>query len=125
MARREGTTAERRLDAVSLPAALLRWPAADLPAPGDEAASRTCHEGTAAARAVAVLRDVTCYISTGRLPSGHRLGSAGEASRDRKGCREALASEATVAGSDGVFPDRSAPGCVGVALNPLTERLRP
>ena len=124
MVHREGTMAERGLDAVSLPAALLRQPAADLPAPGDEAASRTCHEGTARG-AVAVSRDVTCYISTGRLPNGHRLGSAGAVSRDRKGCREALADEATVVGSDGVFPDRSAPGCVGVALNPLTERLRP
>ena len=68
MAHREGTMAERGLDTVSLPAALLRRPAADLPAPGDEAASRTCHEGTAGG-AVAVPRDVTCYISTGRLPS--------------------------------------------------------
>lgn len=36
---------------------------------------------------------------------GDRLGSAGEVSRDRKGCREVLADEAAVVGSDGVFPD--------------------
>ena len=71
-----------------------------------------------------VLRDVTCYLSAGWLPSGRRLGFAGEFSR-QEGCREALADEAAVTGSDGVFPDRSAPGCVGVALNPLTEHLRP
>ena len=55
MAHREGTTAERGLDAyaasaVSLPVALLHRPAADLPALDDEAALRTCHEGTAVGR---------------------------------------------------------------------------
>ncbi len=33
---------------------------------------------------VNVQRNVTCYISAGRLPSGHRLGSGGVVSRDKR-----------------------------------------